>query len=176
MAQKSRYITLAGFVGCLIGFSFFAFLTATSRCNAVSNYFVQSFYHIFPLTHGFFGIFGFVLLISSSVLLVILFSWQNSATKVKSFSYVFQFFDLPVLIGFELWIAISDFKEMPIHVLMVLANTPLANIVTNWFVLIVSIIMFLFTILFHREKFIPNFCLVYDKAFKWIKTKAQQMR
>lgn len=171
MTQKSRYIALLGFVGCLIGFFFLAFLTATSRYIGVSNFFVQSFYRIFPFGHGFFGVFGLILFIVSSFCLAILYSWQKYANAFKGFLYVFQFFDLPVLILFELWLLVSDYKEMDTHVIMVLANTPLANIITNWFFLVAACIMFLLSAAFHKKTFLSKFCSLYGRAFKWKKTK-----
>jgi len=155
------------FLGCLIGFLFLAFLTATSGYIRISYFLVQSFYIVFPLGHAFFGAFALLLLLGSSFFLMVLYSWQKWASALSSLLNVFQFFDLPVLVGYELWILTAGTAAMPIHVVLFLANTPLANIATNWFVLISSCIMLVTSLLIHRSRFTSKLKLVYIRAFKW---------
>ncbi|HYA78466.1 MAG TPA: hypothetical protein VEF91_07085, partial [Verrucomicrobiae bacterium] len=96
--------------------------------------------------HGVFGVFGFAFFVSAFLSLM---ACLLDRGIMKALKDVLQFFILPALIIFELGLLFVDTKEMPHHVTMFLASTPLAGILTNWFVLIVS--SGLFAIMFMQK-------------------------
>jgi hypothetical protein len=116
----------------VIIFAFFAFITATSHDTPASHAVLLAFYAEFPEGHG---VFGFAFFASASLCLMAYFLNRGI---VKAFKDALRFFVFPALMVFELGLLFVDTKEMPRHATMFLASTPLAGILTNWFVLVVS--------------------------------------
>ena len=116
-------------------FAIFAYITATSHNNSGSRAALLAFYSEFPEGHYLFGVFGFAFFASASLCLVAYFLKKGI---LKAFKDALRFFVFPALMIFELLLLFVDTKEMPRHVTMFLASTPLSGILTNWFVLVVS--------------------------------------
>jgi hypothetical protein len=147
MPRAIRDIVLLGFVASIIMFCIFAYITATSSYVSASRAALVAFYSEYPIGHYLFGVFGFMFFVSASFCLMAYFLDKGI---LKAFRDVLRFFVFPELMAYELWILLADTKEMQIHVTMFLAGTPLAGILTNWFVLVVS--SGLFTLgLMHRR-------------------------
>jgi hypothetical protein len=130
-----RRIALLGFFVSAITFSFFGFITATSHNVHVSRAILLEFYHAFPEGNFLFGVFGLAFFLSSSLCLMAYFLDRGTD---RAFNDTLRFFVFPALMVFELFLFLVDTKEMPIHVTMFLASTPLADVLTNWFVFVVS--------------------------------------
>ena len=130
-----RVVALLGFMLSLAVFSIFAYITATSHGNSMSRAALLEFYSEFPLGHAVFGVFGFVFFVLASFCLTVYFLDRGILRALRE---VIQFFVFPALMFFELGLSVVDTSEMPRHVTMFLASTPLGGIVTNWFVLVLS--------------------------------------
>lgn len=134
-----RDIALLGFMVSIIIFAIFAYITATSGYIAASRAALVAFYSEFPVGHYLFGVFGFTFFVSASFCLMAYFLDRGI---LRAFRDALRFFVFPALMAYELWLLLVDTKEMPIHVMMFLAGTPLAGILTNWFVFVVSLGLF----------------------------------
>jgi hypothetical protein len=130
---------LLGFILSSTVFVVLAFLTATTRYLRASNLIVQEFYRVFPIGHAVFGIAGLVSFCSSSACLTIYLGRE-------SFWRVIQFFTIPLFMFYEVWILVADEGEMPKHIVMFIAGTPLSGILTNWVGLFVSAGLFAFAL------------------------------
>jgi hypothetical protein len=130
-----KAIALIGFVVSTIGFAIFGYVTATSHYNSWSRSFLVSYYSTFPIGTFFFGVVGFAFFVSASLCLLAYFLEKG---KMGAFKETLLFFVFPALIIYELWLSLADPVEMPIHVTMFLSSTPLAGILTNWFIFVVS--------------------------------------
>jgi len=130
-------IALLSFVASVIVFSIFAYITATSSYISASRAALLAFYLEFPAGtgHYIFGVFGFAFFVFASLGLMTYFLDRGI---LGAFKDTLRFFVFPALMVYELWLLLVDTKEMPLHVTLFLAGTPLAGIVTNWFVFVVS--------------------------------------
>jgi len=135
-------VALVGFIGSLTMFVILAFLTATTRYLRASNVIVQQFYQLFPFGHAVFGVVGLVSFCSSSACLTIYLGRDNLWR-------VIQFFTIPLLMFYEVWILLADEGEMSKHMVMFIAGTPLSGILTNWVGLFVSAGLFVFVLVRH---------------------------
>lgn len=130
-------IALLGFMVSVIIFALFAYITATSHNISTSYAALLAFYSEFPpgTGHFLFGVFGFAFFASASLCLMVYFLDRGT---LRAFKDALRFFVFPALMVFELWLLLVDTEEMPLHVTMFLASTPLAGILTNWFVFVFS--------------------------------------
>ena len=130
-----RDIALIVFIVSISIFAIFAYITATSHNMSTSRAALFAFYSEFPAGHYLFGVFGFAFFASASLCLMV---YSLDRGIQRAFEDTLQFFVFPALMAFELGLLFVDTKEMPLHVMLFLASTPLAGILTNWFVFVVS--------------------------------------